>query len=497
MCPTSSINPASCDNYQASRVDSGYNEPVTPQNISDLYATSSTPKTQPKFVPEPDTAKTKEELGNLRNLPTPKPISCWGRLVLGADEKVVELCLPKRKYVLGRSSASDIAFSGNNFLSGTHCTVELQSENPTWHIDLKVSLTDNNSTNGTFVNSELLKPNSPRVLLDGDIVYLSNKDYTKDQDGEVICFTYRQIKSYNLHEKYVVFEAIGRGHYSTVKKAKCRESGKVVAIKMLKNAGPADDQAQLLQNREISILKRVSHPFIASVLDVVESPLNIGLVLEVAPYGDLFDFYTKGVKLSARQFIWIFYQILSAFRYLHANNITHRDIKPENVLVYSQTNLLVKITDFGLARFFEGRSEFSSLVGSPSYAAPEVNTFTSTRSYNCACDMWSIGVMMYHALTLSMPFPNTKRAITKSDVATLNLDHLGMVSLEIKDLVQSLLVYEPEGRLTADAALDHLLFTKNLPLIRGLIKYEHQFTAKLDCLPHTLKYHPSDVATKS
>ncbi len=70
----------------------------------------------------------------------------------------------------------------------------------------------------------------------------------------------------------------------------------------------------------------------------------------------------------------LFYQMVLAIKYLHDNNISHRDLKPENILLNSsdKQETLIKITDFGLSKFFDNVTMMKTYCGTPNYLAPEV-----------------------------------------------------------------------------------------------------------------------------
>jgi len=90
------------------------------------------------------------------------------------------------------------------------------------------------------------------------------------------------------------------------------------------------------------------------------------------------------------------HDMLSAVNYLHENGIVHRDIKLENFLFAdnSQDSRLILI-DFGLSKFIDDGEQLNQVVGSCYYTAPEV----LNRSYDCKCDVWSIGIICYMLLT--------------------------------------------------------------------------------------------------
>ena len=88
---------------------------------------------------------------------------------------------------------------------------------------------------------------------------------------------------------------------------------------------------------------------------------------------------------------------------MHKKNIAHRDIKPENVLMESKdtSNLNLKITDFGFAKSFDPNEGLTETLGSPLYMAPEI---IKKLPYNCAVDIWALGVLSYIMLSGKPPF---------------------------------------------------------------------------------------------
>ena len=99
---------------------------------------------------------------------------------------------------------------------------------------------------------------------------------------------------------------------------------------------------------------------------------------------------------------------MNAVSYLHDRQIIHRDLKPENILLVSgDDDYSIKVTDFGLAKK-ANKEGLRTFCGTPQYFAPEVlrrrNTVAGIGSYDCAVDMWSIGVILYILLSGSPPF---------------------------------------------------------------------------------------------
>lgn len=145
-----------------------------------------------------------------------------------------------------------------------------------------------------------------------------------------------------------------------------KSSGKLVAMKMLdkfKYTGGTRTGDSLA--REVEILKKLSHPNIIQILDVVDTERMLFIILELAQGGELFEqvrgrfsvfffveiFFLHQIAKKERhteeQARAIFVQLLQAILYLHSHNIAHRDLKPENILLHGDC---VKLTDFGFSR---------------------------------------------------------------------------------------------------------------------------------------------------
>ncbi|CAJ0927719.1 unnamed protein product [Ranitomeya imitator] len=93
---------------------------------------------------------------------------------------------------------------------------------------------------------------------------------------------------------------------------------------------PAPEE-HMIQN-EVSILRRVKHPNIVLLIEEMDMPNELYLVMELVKGGDLFDAITSTNKYTERDANGMLYNLMSAIKYLHSLNIVHRDIKPENLL---------------------------------------------------------------------------------------------------------------------------------------------------------------------
>ena len=142
---------------------------------------------------------------------------------------------------------------------------------------------------------------------------------------------------------------------------------------------------------------------------------------------------------------------------MHKKNIAHRDIKPENVLMESKdaNNTSLKITDFGFAQAYDPKNGLmTAKLGSPLYMAPEIIKETP---YDCAVDIWALGVLCYIMLSGKPPFKGRSKdeifvQITSKQIAYTS-DHWKNASKEAKAFLKKMLVRDPKARKTAEELL--------------------------------------------
>eukprot|EP00172_Hildenbrandia_rubra_P003293 Plantae.Rhodophyta-Hildenbrandia_rubra.ctg50807.p1 GENE.Plantae.Rhodophyta-Hildenbrandia_rubra.ctg50807~~Plantae.Rhodophyta-Hildenbrandia_rubra.ctg50807.p1 ORF type:complete len:177 (-),score=19.01 Plantae.Rhodophyta-Hildenbrandia_rubra.ctg50807:114-644(-) len=156
----------------------------------------------------------------------------------------------------------------------------------------------------------------------------------------------------------------------------------------------------------------------------------------------------------------IFRGIMEGVHYLHGNNIVHRDMKPENILMAKGD--VPKITDFGLATFKNERKNIHSVVGTPSYVAPEL---ILNIPYGPPADIWSCGIILYYMLSGTRPFSGDTREKMKKSVLEDRLSfpnaQWGMITPEARHLVSVMLDKNQDSRVTARQVLIHPWFVKS------------------------------------
>lgn len=250
-------------------------------------------------------------------------------------------------------------------------------------------------------------------------------------------------------------KAFGEGGYGAVYLArdKAFKDRRVAIKKVTKTTKKLDDALR----QEIATMKQLDHPNICRLLETFEVAQHIFFVMEFCEGGELFDRIIKEQKISEPTTAEIIRQVASALSYAHINKIAHRDLKPENICFASKdpSNQHAKVIDWGLSGIFEGRTMMAQL-GSLQYASPEV--LTEGCPYDCSCDLWSLGVVMYIMLCGRPPFWGSKNVLIKRVKAAeypMKAAIWDPISPAAKDLVRRLLEPDVEKRLTAQGVLEH------------------------------------------
>lgn len=164
----------------------------------------------------------------------------------------------------------------------------------------------------------------------------------------------------------------------------------------------------------------------------------------------------------------IFKQMLEAMRYCHdENKIVHRDVKLENFLVDldEDQNIIVKLSDFGLACKYDAEEPPTTKCGSILSVAPEMLV---KDDYCYKVDMWGLGVILHELLSTELPFYSDNEGHYKKNIVKKRLNlgkeiHWKNVSTLAKDLVEKLLDKDPEQRISASDALKHPWFDQIEP----------------------------------
>lgn len=209
--------------------------------------------------------------------------------------------------------------------------------------------------------------------------------------------------------------------------------------------------------REIIIMKLVSHTNIMGLYEVWENKNELYLVLEYVDGGELFDHLVSNGKFSEHQAVYYFKQIIQGVSYLHKFNISHRDLKPENILL-DKKNQIIKIADFGMAALELSDKLLKTSCGSPHYASPEI---VKGQEYNGSpSDVWSCGIILFALLAGHLPFNDSdiKKLLKKVQLGKYECP--GYFSEDAKDLIDKMLKLSPQDRISIDDVMNHSLLLK-------------------------------------
>jgi protein-serine/threonine kinase len=225
--------------------------------------------------------------------------------------------------------------------------------------------------------------------------------------------------------QYILGQTLGEGEFGKVKLGWKRDGTIQVAIKLIRRESLGSNPSRLPKiYREISILRDLSHPNIVRLHEMVETDRHIGIIMEYASGGELFDHILNNRYLKDNAARRLFAQLVSGVGYLHKKGIVHRDLKLENLLLDRNRNII--ITDFGFANTFDPVDELGEEIeynltnkefvkrmrldkpnakglrrgdlmqtscGSPCYAAPELVVSDSLYTGR-KVDVWSCGVIL-------------------------------------------------------------------------------------------------------
>jgi len=206
-----------------------------------------------------------------------------------------------------------------------------------------------------------------------------------------------------LANRYRVVAPVGRGAIAEVVRARDEQTGAEVALKIL--YPHLRESAAVVERfrREVEIVRKISHPHVLAIHEVVESDGQLFLVMDHHPGGDLADRLAAKQAFDASAVRDLAAQLCGALAAAHSAGVVHRDVKPSNVLCGAGPQLDVRLCDFGLARTAElsGLTTANAVLGTPEYMAPEVvvDGHADPRS-----DIYSLGVMLFEAATGRLPF---------------------------------------------------------------------------------------------
>ena len=190
--------------------------------------------------------------------------------------------------------------------------------------------------------------------------------------------------------------------------------------------------------------------------------------MEYCEGGELFNFIVKNRRLSEDESAFFYYQLINGLEYIHSLGIVHRDLKPENLLLTKDH--LLKIIDFGLSNYFKkGQNELLiTPCGSPCYASPEMVAGNKYDGFKI--DIWSTGIILYAMLCGYLPFEDKDNEVLFEKILECKLEFPIYITKISKDLIEKILVTDPNKRITIPEIKNHPFF------IKGKELFEQEFS---------------------
>jgi serine/threonine protein kinase len=388
--------------------------------------------------------------------------------------------------------------------------------------DNGVLIVEDSSTNGTIVDNVILRakpprPSSKRMLLNGSTIQPLSRDVENlikfhvripPRDGyelryranfENFMSRMRQMRAEHQKQppphpgpsnlvltsnrfgmkwdggpKYKVTNFLGRGAFANVYQLTTCYDGDLFAVKELEKKRFVKDN--VLDRRlvnELNIMKAVTHPNIVKFIEFHDMDDYLYIVMEYVGFGDLQQLL-KTQLLSESQGQLLASQTLDSLAYLHAKHITHRDIKPDNILISCMDPFVVKLSDFGLSKEETDVTFAKTFCGTLLYCAPEVFPAFRERhgrkrphpskmsKYTSAVDIWSLGGVLWYALSGSPPFegvvdPHGRQMFERITTTRPNVPELirSGVPPDAQDLLLKMLIINPDERPSAVECLQH------------------------------------------
>lgn len=301
---------------------------------------------------------------------------------------------------------------------------------------------------------------------------------------------------------------IGRGSFANVYKGADLNNNKTVAIKSVFRSRLKNQKLITNLEVEIKILRNLKNPHIVSLLDCVKTDTYFHLIMDYCSLGDLSSFIKKKSQLAdfhpivktvmekypspagsdgLNEILVINFikQLATALKFLRSQNLIHRDIKPQNLLLCTPAHSkeqfvenkysgfwelpILKVADFGFARYLPSTSMAETLCGSPLYMAPEILRY---EKYNAKADLWSVGAVIYEMTVGKPPFraSNHIELLKKIEKGNdeINFPNHFEISQDLIRLICNLLKANPIDRMGFNEFFQDPIIISNNDLIKSV-----------------------------
>lgn len=271
----------------------------------------------------------------------------------------------------------------------------------------------------------------------------------------------------NMLKRFQILQLVGTGNYARVYRG-LSAAGKEVAIKSINLSKTSDNYRRKFLPRELTILRKINHPNIVKVFEILQVSDRIYIVMQFCPRGTIADLLQKLGNLSEPVSRFLFIQIIEAVAYLHSIDLAHRDLKVENVLL--DKDFSPKLTDFSYSAYTTDKQTFAGKASkiislkltvikqtvARSNSVKLSDTFCGTLPYLSPemikqypydpkkTDVWSLGVCLFVMLNDGLPFPisDIKTMIKKQIAREFKFKRGVDFTDSVKDIIN--LMLEPD-----------------------------------------------------
>jgi zinc protease len=261
----------------------------------------------------------------------------------------------------------------------------------------------------------------------------------------------------DLDARYELLDEAGRGGMGVVYRARDRETGELVAIKVLKPEIAADRASAERFINEVRLSRRITHKNVCRVYEFTRVGSTAYLSMEFVEGESLRSILSRMGSVNLRKGIQIARQICAALAEAHAQGIVHRDLKPENVMLDKSGN--VKVMDFGIARLLDSAATATvGVMGTPAYMAPEQ---AESRTVDGRTDIYALGLILYELFTGQTAFSGETpvaialKQIRETPAAPRTID--ASIPADIDAIVMRCLQKDPAQRYQTVEELDAAL----------------------------------------